>query len=124
MKNKKRGSNAERELFDLLWSKGFTVARVAGSGSTPMPSCDLLAAKANKKYAIECKVTRDEKKYVSKKQIDELKVFARGFGLRPIIAVKFFRSGWFFFDPDKMKEKGKSFLISSNMAKKFGKKLF
>ena len=121
MKNKKRGSNAERELFDALWKNGFTVARVAGSGSTSMPSCDLLAAKASKKYAIECKITIDDKKYISKKQISELKTFANGFGLKSIIAVRFFRKGWFFLSPGTMEQKGKSFFISYERAKKVGK---
>lgn len=126
MKNKKRGSNAERELLHLLWRNGFAVARVAGSGSIPLPSCDLLAGKRYKKYAIECKIVRGERRYVNGKQLNEFLMFAEIFGLKPIIAIKFLRKGWFFIDATKLnkiaKQKhAKQVGISFDIAKKIGK---
>ncbi len=125
MKNKKRGSNAERELLHLLWQAGFAVARVAGSGSIPLPSCDLLAGKKHRKYAIECKIARNEKRYIDGKQLNEFLMFAEIFGLKPIIAIKFLRKGWFFINAiklNKLKQKQtKQVCISFDIAKKIGK---
>ena len=58
MSTKSKGSNAERELIHMFWSKGFAAIRSAGSGSMKYPSPDLLVAKNNKILAIECKITK------------------------------------------------------------------
>lgn len=121
--SKKRGIAAERELLHLFWKNGYAVARVAGSGSIPEPSCDLLAGNGKKKYAIECKTTRKERKYISEEQIKEFLKFSTRFGLEPILAVKFIRKGWFFLNPKKLDKTGKSYAISLKDAVKRGVKL-
>ncbi|RLF35109.1 MAG: Holliday junction resolvase, partial [Thermoplasmata archaeon] len=110
--SKKRGIAAEREPLHLFWENGFAVARVAGSGSIPEPSCDLLVGNGKKKYAIECKTTRKTKKYIGKKQIKEFLKFSERFGLEPIIAIKFIRKGWFFLAPKNLDKTGKGYVIS------------
>lgn len=124
MRNKK-GYNAERELFHILWDNGWAVVRAAGSGSAREPSCDLIAGKktTKKRYAIEVKVTKKTSKYFDKKQIIELNYFCEVFGLKPLIAIKFNRKGWFFFSPNKLKDCGKNLKISLEEAKKCGKNL-
>ena len=121
--SKKRGIAAERELLHLLWEKGFAVARVAGSGSVPEPSCDLLAGNGKAKYAIECKLSKKERQYISEKQIEEFLKFSTRFGLSPLVAIKFIRKGWFFLHPDQMDRTKKGYAISLIDAKKRGKKL-
>lgn len=116
--SKKRGIAAERELLHLLWAKGYAVARVAGSGSVPEPSCDLLAGNGKVRYAIECKTSRKEKKYITAEQIQEFEKFAERFGLEPIVAIKFIRKGWFFIPPKKLDKTGKSYAISLDDAMK------
>ena len=49
MKNKVKGSNAERELILDLFNKGWAVSRVAGSGCSTLPTPDIIALK-NKNY--------------------------------------------------------------------------
>jgi Holliday junction resolvase len=123
--SKSKGSAAERELFHILWDKGWAVLRAAGSGSTTEPSCDLLAGKKSekRKYAIEVKVTKYLTKYFSKEQIRDLNYFCSVFGLTPLIAIKFNRKGWFFLPPTKLKDSGKNFSIKFENAKRFGKDL-
>ena len=91
--NKKRGSDAERELLHLLSEKGWAVARVAGSGMISETNCDLFAGNGKKKYAVEVKISSNSKKYLDREQIDGLMDFAKNFGLNPIVAIKFLRKG-------------------------------
>lgn len=117
MGNKKKGIAAERELLHLLWDKGYACCRVAGSGSIPEPSCDLLAGNGKNKYVIEVKTSRKEKKYLSKEQINEFKIFAEKFGLDAVIAIKFLRNGWLFVKPEDLEKTDKAFVISLERAK-------
>ncbi|UCD21092.1 MAG: Holliday junction resolvase [archaeon] len=123
MGNKKRGIAAERELLHKLWDKGFACCRVAGSGSIPEPSCDLLAGNGKKKYIIEVKISKKEKKYISADQIREFTKFAEKFGLQPIVAVKFIRQGWFFVKPEKLNKTEKGRSISLEQARRFNLKI-
>ena len=121
--SKKRGIAAERELLHMLWQKGFAVARVAGSGSVPEPSCDLLAGNGQAKYAIECKMSGNGRKYITKEQIDDFLTFSTRFGLEPILAVKFLRKGWFFLQPESLDKTPKGYSISLDTAMERGVKL-
>ena len=114
----RKGYKAEWELFHLLWEKGFAVARVAGSGSSSMPACDLIAGNKKEKLAIEVKASRDEKKYIPKQQIQELIKFSEIFGLKPVVFVKFFRSGWYVFNMDDLKKRSNFFVADLKNGKK------
>ena len=100
--NKHKGTRAERELLHLFFDNGWSAARVAGSGSVPEPSCDLLAGNGVLMAAIECKACKTKKKYLRTQQIDEFKGFAKTFGLSALIAIKFDRNGWWFISPDDL----------------------
>ncbi|MBI5148233.1 Holliday junction resolvase, partial [Candidatus Pacearchaeota archaeon] len=104
MGNKEKGANAERELLHMLWQKGFACARVAGSGKIPEPSCDLVAGKFRKKYAIECKTSKDKKRYIDSKQISDFLIFSEIFGLEPVMAIRFNREDWLFLHPEKLEK--------------------
>ena len=120
MSRKSKGINAERELVHSFWSKGFACVRVAGSGSSRYPSADLIVGNKNKKYVIECKVTKKDKQYFSKESIDIFQEFAKTFGAEPLVAVKFLRKGWFFIKIDDLKDSGKNLYISDESALKIG----
>lgn len=110
--NKQKGANAERELYYLLNEKGFACVRVAGSGMLENTACDLLAGRKDIKYAIECKVTKDNKKYFDTEQIKDLIEFSDLFGVEPLIAIKFNRRGWFFTHPQQLLRTNKGMVIS------------
>lgn len=108
----RKGYKKEWELFHFLWKKGFAVARVAGSGSTSMPACDLIAGNKKEKWAIEVKSTKNSKVYINKNQIKELLEFSEKFGLEPVIFVKFFRKGWYLFNLKDLEKKGNFFVCN------------
>ena len=123
MKAKNKGSNAERELVHVLWSKGYAAIRVAGSGSIKYPVPDVLAANGIKRIAIECKASGEDWKYIEKREVHELMEFAIKFGAEPYLGIKFNNLSWRFFRPEEMKETEKSFMIKKEEAKEKVKKL-
>jgi len=118
MGNKEKGANAERELLKMFVEAGYMAVRVAGSGMLPEPSCDLLAGKGEKKWAIECKTCKGSKKYLDKEQIKRFRYFCKIFGLEPLLAIKFNRQGWFFLHPEKLERTGKGLAISLEAARR------
>lgn len=122
MGNKEKGANAERELYQMFIENNFRAVRVAGSGVMENADCDLIAGKKGKKYAIECKSSKKSSKYITKKQIEEFLIFSEIFGLKPVIAVRFNREGWFFLKPGNLEDSGKNFSVSLNLAQRKGKR--
>jgi len=119
---KAKGTKAERELFHMFWENGWGCARVAGSGSTQRPATDLLASDGSKVLALECKAIKNDKKYFSEADVEQILHFSTKFGAEPWIAMRFDNIGWFFVHMDNLAEsKGKSFFVSLDFAKKKGK---
>ena len=122
MGNKEKGANAERELLKKFVSEGYMAIRAAGSGILPEPSCDLIAGKRRKKFCIEVKSCKKSKKYLDKKQIESFLIFSEIFKLKPIIAVRFDREGWFFLSPKYLEKTGKGLVVSLERARRKGKR--
>jgi len=122
MGNKEKGANAERELYQMFIDNSWRAVRVAGSGVMDNTSCDLIAGKPGKKYCIEVKASKKPVKYITKKQVEEFMIFSQMFGLKPIIAVRFNREGWFFINPKNLEDSGKNWVISLDKARRKGKK--
>ena len=120
MSLKSKGINAERELVHMFWSKEWACLRIAGSGSNRYPSPDVLVGNKLRRLAIECKTTKDQKKYFEKKEIEALKKFADVFGAEPWIAVKFKSHEWYFISTEDLKETEKGFMASTETAKSRG----
>ena len=76
MSRKSKGINAERELIHKFWANGWAALRSAGSGSMRYPSPDIIAAKINRRIAIEAKVSAEESKYLGKEEVEDLKKFS------------------------------------------------
>jgi len=122
MSNKEKGANVERELYQIFIDNNWRAVRVAGSGMMENTACDLIAGKKGKKFCIEVKSSKKPYKYISKKQIEEFIIFSQIIGLKPILAVRFNREGWFFIKPEKLEDAGKNFSISLEQARKKGKR--
>ncbi len=124
MKNKAKGSKAERELYQMFVDNNFRAVRVAGSGTMENADCDLIAGKSGKgrKYCIEAKSTKKLIKYISKEQIENFIIFSEIFGLKPVLAVRFNRVGWFFINPKYLSDSGKNFAVNLETARKKGKR--
>ena len=109
VKRKSKGSNAERELIHLFWKNKWAAMRAA---STKHPCPDIIAGNNLRRYAIECKVTKDIRQYFTKNEIKELKEFANLFGAIPLIAIKFNNVNWFFFGLEDLRETEQNYVVS------------
>lgn len=120
MSHKSKGSNAERDLIRKFNESGWVAIRSAGSGSQQYPAPDVLAGNNLRRVAIECKATRDLKKYLTKQEVDELVLFANKFGAEPWIGIKFDRLEWFFISVEDLEQTPKSYAIDIPTAKTKG----
>lgn len=121
LRNKKaKGTNAERELVRLFNEAGWSCIRTAGSGSSKYPAPDILAGNAARRLAIECKVTKDQKKYFQREEVEQLRTFATGFGAESWIAMKFSGEPWYFLLLEDLEDTGSCLAVSLELAKRKG----
>jgi len=120
MSRKSKGINAERDLIHKFWASGWSAVRVAGSGSSRYPSPDILAGNNLRKFAIECKTSKDDSRYLTKDEVKELQIFSKMFGAESWIAVKFDRMEWHFLSLEDLKETENSFVVSKTIIQNKG----
>ncbi len=121
MSRKSKGIGAERELIHLFWATdGWTAVRVAGSGAIKYPCPDVLAGNGMRRLAVECKSTKDRRKYLTQKEVEELKFFASRFGAEPWIGVRFNGLRWFFLGIEELKKTKSGFAVSEELARNKG----
>ena len=95
-----KGDRRERELVNDLDGAGFAVMRAPASGSaTERELPDVLAGDGETFYAVEAKSSAGDPIYLSGGEIEALVYFARNFGAKPRVAVRFDREDWYFFHP-------------------------
>lgn len=112
MSRKSKGLNAERDLLRSFWANGWAAVRVAGSGSSHYPSPDLLVGKEGRRLAIECKITKESKKYLTAEEIEQLRYFSQLFGAEMWIAIKFPGIDWHLILAEDMDKTPKNYSIS------------
>lgn len=120
VKQKAKGTKGERELIRLFNEAGWSAIRAAGSGSSPYPAPDVLAGNAQRRVAIECKVTKETKKYFPKEEIEQLKAFSQKFGAESWIGLRFSRQPWYFVLPEDLEKTGNLWAISLEAAQRKG----
>ena len=95
-----KGDRRERELVNALDEAGFAVMRAPASGAaTERDLPDVLAGDGETFYAIEAKSSAGDPIYLDGEEIEALLFFARNFGAKPRIGVRFDREDWYFFHP-------------------------
>jgi Holliday junction resolvase len=98
-----KGDRRERELVNRLDEAGFAVMRAPASGSaTERELPDVLAGDGEQFYAIEAKSSAGDPIYLDGEEVAALVYFARNFGAKPRIGVRFDREDWYFFHPDDL----------------------
>ncbi len=120
MNRKAKGIKAERELVKFFNENDWACLRTPGSGSSRYPSPDILAANAIRRLAIECKVTKDKKKYFTDGEIKQLGVFSKKFGAESWVGVKFGAEGWYFLTLDDLDNTGNMWSVSLEIAQRRG----
>lgn len=120
LNRKAKGTRGERELIRIFNERGWSAIRAAGSGSSRYPSPDILAGNAIRRLAIECKVTKDQKKYLTSEEIEQLRVFSQRFGAESWIGVHFPGEEWYFLMLEDLEQTGSSFAASLELARRRG----
>lgn len=110
--SKRKGSNAERDLIREFWDRGWAAMRAAGSGSTQYPSPDIIVGRHGRRLAIECKITKDERKYFTEQEIRELKYFSQIFGAESWVSIKFPKRPWVFFSLEDLTPTKTQYVVS------------
>ena len=96
----RKGSRRERELVNRLDRAGFAVMRApASGGATTRELPDVLAGNGDSFYAIEAKASGGDPIYLTGEEVEALVYFARNFGAKARIGVRFDREDWYFFHP-------------------------
>lgn len=108
----KKGYTAERELLHKLYGMGYVVIRAPHSGSSSLPSPDIIAAKNGKILVIECK-SRNGAFTIHKDQLNELREWEMRGGAKAYVGWKIARKGWIFLHLDDV------MINSGNIGKKF-----
>jgi len=116
MSKKSIGSNGEREIVKAFWENGWAAIRSPGSGSSRLPSPDIIAGTKNRKIVIEAKVTKENKKYFDNEEISQLKHFGEVFGAEIWVAVKFQKEKWIFVTLEDLTVSGESFVLTKQQA--------
>ena len=117
---KAKGTKGERELVKFFNESSWSCIRVAGSGSSQYPSPDILAGNAVRRVAIECKVTKENKKYFPEEELEQLRTFARGFGAESWIGLRFAGEPWYFLLIEDLEKTGNLWAASLELAKRRG----
>lgn len=123
MNRKAKGTKGERELVRAFNEGNWACSRIAGSGSSKYPAPDIIAGNAIRRMAIECKVTKDKKKYLTKEEIDQLRTFSQMFGAESWVAVKFGAEPWYFLMLEDLQETGNNWVVSLEVAQRRGLKV-
>ena len=116
-----KGARAERELIHYFTEKGFAVIRAAGSGVNSL-SPDLLAFKAGKQYAIECKAWDKTSLSFEKEKVLQMKKWEEITGITYLVGWRVSREGWYFFPVHLLEEQGKTYTMTLAKARLAGRK--
>lgn len=120
LNRKAKGTRGERELIKIFNESGWSAIRAAGSGSSRYPSPDILAGNAVRRVAIECKVTKDQKKYLYAEDIEQLQTFAQRFGAESWVGIRFPSEEWYFLMLEDLEKTGSCWAVSLELAKRRG----
>ena len=117
----RKGARAERELIHFFTEKGFAVIRAAGSGVNSL-SPYLLAFRAGKQYAIECKAWDSGSLSFEKEKVASMKSWEETTGITYLVGWRVSREGWLLFPVHLLEEQGKTFTITLSRARLAGRK--
>ncbi len=120
MSSKSKGSQAERELLHMFWARGFACLRSAGSGSMKYPGPDLIVSNKSRRLAVECKSTKEKKKYLDEHDVWQLKEFCDIFGAEPWFAVRFSKKNWLFLSIEDIQKTANGYVIDARAAERKG----
>lgn len=118
-----KGARAERELISFFDSRGYSVIRAAGSGSSGL-SPDILVFRQARWYAFECKSVDSTRLYIEESQFQGLLKWKENSGISDVfVAWRIPSLGFRFLRLEEFEKSGKSFSISKESALLIDRKL-
>ena len=120
IRRKEKGSKAERELVTMFWNAGWAAIRVAGSGLTKKPNPDVIAGNGIRRIAVECKTTKQIRKYLTREDVNQLIEFSRKFGAEPWFGIRINNMKWYFIGVEELEQTEKGYVITIPLLKRRG----
>jgi Holliday junction resolvase len=115
MPQNEKGAKAERELLQILYNRGWAVVRSAGSGHNSL-SPDIVAIKAGRVLAFECKAWDQNALSIGKDQFETILEWRRRSGQAIYVAWRINRFGWCILDPTLFRFTTKNYVLSKRDA--------
>lgn len=116
MPKSRKGVEAERELAQILWDRGWAVIRgpASGAGVRKRFQPDIVAARNGLILVFEVKtVDQGKPVYLSRRKVENLVEWSRRAGGKPLIAVKILRKGWRIYSIEELVDAGSSLKLSN-----------
>ena len=122
MKRYVKGARSERELLNIMYGKGYSVMRSAGSGVNSL-SPDIIGFKDSRGIALECKAWESSSLSLESDKIEELKRWEANSGMETFIAWRMNGRGWFFIKLGELAFTGKNYTVTIRNAVSIGRRL-
>lgn len=117
-----KGARSERELLNILYSKGYSVVRAAGSGVNSI-SPDIIAVKAGKGIVFECKAWEKGSLNIDHEKFESMRLWRDNAMLDAYMAWRMNGDGWYFIKLEEMKKTEKNYTVTKKIAIKIGRRL-
>jgi len=117
-----KGARSERELLNILAGKGYSVIRSAGSGVNAL-SPDIIAIKAGKLIAIECKAWNKGSLSLPLDQFQKLVEWQNNTAFPTFVAWRMNGKGWFFIKLEEFEKGSNAYNITRSKTFAIGRRL-
>jgi len=115
-----KGARCERELLGVLHNNGYSVVRSAGSGVNSI-SPDLVAIRAGKGLAFECKAWKSTSVSIDPEKYQFLVQWQQNTNMKTFVAWRINGEGWFFVKLEELFRTEKNYTITMKNAKRINR---
>ncbi len=118
-----KGARSERELLAILHGKGYSVIRSAGSGVSSTSPPDLIAIRAGRGIAFECKAWESTSIAIDPEKYLALLNWQENTKMDTFIGWRMNGEGWFFMKLGELYKADKNYTITMKEAKRINRGL-
>ncbi len=122
MQTYSKGARAERELLGILYGRGYSVVRAAGSGVNSI-SPDIIAVRMGRGFVFECKAWDSSSLSIDHDKFESLRAWRDNALMDTYMAWRMNGDGWYFIRLDEMTRTEKSYTVTKKTALRIGRRL-